>query len=371
MTTQPEDSPQQGVRTIQVNAEHPYQVLVGRNLGAQVQAAVSAATRVAVVAPESMAEAAEALLAGREGGVVLLVPDGEAAKTPAVLVELWHQVAQAGLTRDDLVVGLGGGTTTDLAGFLAATWLRGVGHVLVPTSLLAMVDAAVGGKTGINLPSGKNLVGAFHEPRGVFCDLDLLAGLPRPELVSGMAEVVKCGFISDEQILTLCGRPSAALDQAGAEQAELIERAISVKAATVAGDLREATSSGSRVGREALNFGHTLGHAIEQVSGFTWRHGEAISVGMVFAAELSARTLGLPADQVGRLRDLLTGLGLPTSVEAMDWHDLRTAMGRDKKTRGARLRLVGLERFGAVGIIDGPDEELLTHCYSLVAGPTR
>lgn len=363
--------PAPGCTTIQVRAEQPYPVLVGRGLAPHLQAQLEGATRVAVVAPAGLADTARAMVQHLEGAHLLVVPDGEAAKTPSVLVELWQQVAEIGLTRDDLVVGVGGGTTTDLAGFLAASWLRGVGHVLTPTSLLAMVDAAVGGKTGINLPAGKNLVGAFHEPRAVVCDLDFLTRLPRAELVSGMAEVVKCGFIADQRILEGCARPSEALDPTGTVLADLVERAIRVKAETVASDLREATSSGNRVGREALNFGHTLGHAIEQVSGFTWRHGEAISVGMVFAAELSARTLGLPADQVDRVRTLLTNLGLPTSVTGMDWTALRTAMGRDKKTRGSRLRLVGLEGFGSVRIIDGPDEDLLAHCYSLVVGPTR
>jgi 3-dehydroquinate synthase len=218
------------------------------------------------------------------------LPDGEAAKTAQVAARCWSVLGAAGFTRSDAVIGLGGGSTTDLAGFVAATWLRGVRLVTVPTSLLAMVDAAVGGKTGINTPEGKNLVGAFYEPLGVLCDLDALRGLSLPELRSGMAEVVKCGFIADPEILTLVeDDPAVALDPDGPVIAELVRRAIQVKATVVSADLRESTSVGTNVGREALNYGHTLGHAIEQHEHYRWRHGEAISTGMVFVAELARR----------------------------------------------------------------------------------
>ena len=178
------------------------------------------------------------------------LPDGESAKSAAVVADCWERLGAAGFTRSDAVVTVGGGATTDLGGFVAATWLRGVRVVHVPTSLLGMVDAAVGGKTGIDTGAGKNLVGSFHEPAGVLCDLDLLASLPARELVSGMAEVVKAGFIADPEILALVEKdPATALDPASDVLAELVERAVRVKAEVVAADLREAGGADGHPGR--------------------------------------------------------------------------------------------------------------------------
>ena len=186
------------------------------------------------------------------------MPDAEAAKSVAVAERCWSILGNAGFTRSDGVVGLGGGATTDLAGFVAATWLRGVRVVMVPTTLLGMVDAAVGGKTGINTAEGKNLVGCFYEPVGVICDLDLLATLPTPHLVAGLAEVIKCGFIADPEILTMIeSDPASAVRPDSLMLRELVERAVSVKARVVTADLRETTSTGAAVGRELLNYGHT------------------------------------------------------------------------------------------------------------------
>jgi 3-dehydroquinate synthase len=224
----------------------------------------------------------------REAGLdvyLAVVPDAEDAKSAVVAAELWSALGQAGFTRTDAVIGVGGGTVTDLAGFVAATWLRGVRVVQVPTTLLGMVDAAVGGKTGINTPEGKNLVGAFHPPAGVLCDLDALATLPRPDLVAGLAEVVKCGFIADPRILELVeADPVAALDVEGPFLRQLVERAVQVKADVVTADLREAAL------REILNYGHTFGHAVEQVEGYRWRHGEAVAVGMTVTSRPPSST---------------------------------------------------------------------------------
>ena len=192
------------------------------------------------------------------------------------------------------MVAVGGGATTDLAGFAAATWLRGVRVVHVPTTLLGMVDAAVGGKTGINSPAGKNLVGAFHEPAGVLCDLTSLETLPKHDFVSGLAEVVKCGFIADPEILTLLESDLAgAVSPTGPHLRELVERTVAVKARVVSSDLREAGQ------REHLNYGHTLGHAVEKVEDYRWRHGAAVSVGMVFVAELARLAGSLPRRRRG------------------------------------------------------------------------
>src|SRR5690606_21128913 len=212
----------------------------------------------------------------------LEIPDAEAGKTVAVAAECWDALGAAGFTRTDLVVGVGGGAATDLAGFVAAAWLRGVRWVAVPTSLLGMVDAAVGGKTGVNTAAGKNLVGAFHPPAAVIADLVVLETLPPAELTAGLAEVVKCGFIADPAILELIeADPAAAADPRGTVLPELVRRAVEVKARVVSADLRESGQ------REVLNYGHTLGHAIEQVEGYRIRHGEAVAVGLGYAAGLA------------------------------------------------------------------------------------
>jgi len=286
------------------------------------------------------------------------VPDAEAAKTASVLQSCWELLGRAGFTRSDAVVGVGGGTVTDLAGFVAATWLRGVRVVLVPTTLLAMVDAAVGGKTGINTAEGKNLVGAFHPPAGVLCDLGALATLPHHELVAGLAEVVKCGLIDDARILSLVEEePSAATTWDSGVVRELVERSVAVKAKVVSADLREARL------REVLNYGHTFAHAIEQVERYTWRHGEAVGVGMVYAAELAARTGHLQPADVARHRALLSGLGLPVGYRDDRWTVLLEAMRRDKKTRGDLLRFVILDGIGHPIRLEGPSEEVLEDCY--------
>lgn len=357
---------------VEVASEQPYRVRIGRGASRALPELVYGASRVAVIHPEVLGERAaglaDELRAAGVQPVGVVVPDGEQAKTAQVLASCWDQLASAGLTRNDVVVGLGGGCTTDLAGFVAASWLRGVGYVSMPTTVLAMVDAAVGGKTGINIAAGKNLVGAFHEPRGVLCDLASLDALPRAEVVSGLAEVAKCGFIADPEILRLIeADPADALDVRGERLAELVRRGIQVKATVVAADLRESTSTADKVGREALNYGHTLGHAIEQQHHFTWRHGEAISVGMVFVAELARRTIGLSDELVQRHREVLASLGLPTRYDEGGWPELRHAMGLDKKARGDRLRFVGLRGLAEVTIIDGPDEDLLQECFAALA----
>ncbi len=355
--------------TVRVNAERPYSVEIDYGSLSRLPGLVGQATRVAVIYGEPLAEAALTVsqLVGSENVAVLSieVPAGEAAKTPEVLVECWRALAQAGFTRADLIIGVGGGATTDLAGFVAASWLRGVPYLSIPTTVLAMVDAAVGGKTGIDLPEGKNLVGAFHEPKAVLADLDLLRTLPDREVSSGLAEVVKAGFVRDGRILELIREnPADARDVGSARHAELIRRAVQFKADVVAADLREATSVGTRIGRELLNYGHTLGHAIEAWENYQLRHGESVSLGMVFAAHLSRRLLGLPDAAVADTRDHLEMLGLPTSYSRAPWDELRTLMARDKKTRGSALRFVGLRRFGEPMMIVAPSERVLAECYA-------
>jgi 3-dehydroquinate synthase len=260
------------------------------------------------------------------------------------------------------VVGIGGGAATDLAGFAAATWLRGVPVVLVPTTLLGMVDAAVGGKTAIDIAAGKNLVGAFHPPAGVLADLAALETLDRGDYVAGLAEVIKAGFIADGEILRLVAAdPGAAARPHGPHTRELVERAIAVKARVVAADLRESGL------RETLNYGHTLGHAIEKLERYAFRHGDAVAIGMVFAAELARLSGHLTGRDVTLHKELLTAVGLPVTYRPDAWPDLRPAMSLDKKARGARLRMVILDGVGRPVIYDSPPEDLLTEAYQAVA----
>lgn len=357
-------------QAVEVSADHPYEVLIGHHLHDRIPGLLGDGVRkAAVLHPPTLIDLASRIThALSEAGIEPVridLPDGEAAKTAQIAARCWSVLGAAGFTRSDAVIGLGGGSTTDLAGFVAATWLRGVRLITAPTSLLAMVDAAVGGKTGINTPEGKNLVGAFYEPVGVLCDLDALTGLSAPELRSGMAEVVKCGFIADPEILTLVeDDPGTALDPRGPVIAELVRRAVAVKARVVSADLRESTSVGTQVGREALNYGHTLGHAIEQHEHYRWRHGEAISTGMVFVAELARRAGLIDAALAERHRSVLAELQLPISYRADAYPALRALMAVDKKSRGATLRFVVLHGLGQPAILAGPEPALLEAAYA-------
>jgi 3-dehydroquinate synthase len=289
------------------------------------------------------------------------VPAGEGAKDIAVAAGLWTKLAGHRVTRTDAVVAVGGGAATDLAGFVAATWLRGVRLVLVPTTLLAVTDAAIGGKTAINIPAGKNLVGAFHPPAGVLADLAALESLPAAEYVSGLAEVIKAGFIADPVILDLIeDDPAGAVVPHGRHARELVERAVRMKAGVVSGDLREAGR------REILNYGHTLGHAIERVADYRVRHGEAVAIGMVYAAQLAALAGRLDAGTVRRHQQVLAAVGLPATYLPGAWPALREAMAVDKKARGAALRFVVLEGLGRPAILADPSEELLEKAYQEV-----
>jgi 3-dehydroquinate synthase len=292
----------------------------------------------------------------------LPVPDGEAAKQVGVLAALWSRFAQLGMTRSDAIVGVGGGATTDLAGFAAASWLRGVKIVHVPTTLLGMVDAAVGGKTGIDLPEGKNLVGAFHPPAGVLCDLTTLVTMPREDYISGLAEVIKAGFIADPKILDLVeGDPRGAGSPDGPHTRELVERAIQVKVDVVSADLKEGGL------REILNYGHTLAHAIEKAEAYRFRHGHAVAIGMVYAAELARLAGRLSQDVADRHLAVLSEVGLPTSYDAGAWPGLRETMRVDKKARGAKLRFVVLNGLAEPALLEAPGEDLLRQAYQAVA----
>ncbi|RBY89062.1 3-dehydroquinate synthase [Blastococcus sp. TBT05-19] len=348
-------------RRVPVAGEQPYEVVIGAGAQTELSLVLAGTPKVVVVHSAPLAAAAgsavEVLQTAGVAAEAVVVPDGEAAKTAQVAAEVWEEFGRLGLTRSDAVVGIGGGAVTDLAGFLAATWTRGIRVVQVPTSLLGMVDAAVGGKTGINTAAGKNLVGAFHPPAAVLADTDLLAGLPDAEFRSGMAEVVKCGFITDGRILELLDA-----DPTGrADTEELIERAVRVKARAVGEDLLDTGV------REFLNYGHTLGHAIERIEDFGWRHGEAVAVGLVFAASLAGEAGLLTPDEVARHRDLVAAMGLPTTYSG-DWDRLQQVMRVDKKARGASLRFVVLDGLGSPRILTDPDQAWLDAAWAAVSG---
>ena len=363
-----------GVLRLGVAGARPYDVVVGHDLSDEivrgvVGAAGGGAGGVALIHADALADRAGAVRAALTGAGLRVelveVPGGEAAKTAAVLESVWGRLGELRLGRDGAVVGLGGGATTDLAGFAAATWLRGVPVVQVPTTLLAMVDAAIGGKTGIDTPAGKNLVGAFHAPAAVVCDLDALAGLPAAELRAGLGEVVKCGFIADPVILDRVLADPADLKRWDAPVlAELVARCAAVKAAVVGVDPAEAGA------REILNYGHTCAHAIERITGYAWRHGEAVAVGCVFAAE-AARALGrLDPAVVALHRQALSAAGLPVSFEqgAGRFEELVRAMASDKKVRAGRIRMVLLDDVARPvrGVV--PDEAVLRAAHGAVTG---
>ena len=339
---------------VDVAGERPYPVVVSPDALDRLPVLVAGAAQVAVIFSAPVRSYAERVAAAVGASVLPIeVPDAEAAKTVDVAARCWDALGGAGFTRTDIVIGVGGGAVTDLAGFVAACWLRGVGVVQVPTTLLGMVDAAVGGKTGVNVAAGKNLVGAFHPPAGVLCDLSTLDTLPPEDLRAGMAEVVKCGFIADPVILDLVPSWREALP-------ELVERSVAVKARVVGADLRESGL------REILNYGHTLAHAIENVEGYRWRHGDAVSVGLVYAAELGRLAGRLDAATAARHREILAALELPVSYPGA-WPDLHAAMRVDKKARGSRLRFVVLDGLAQPSILDGPDEVLLRAAYERVS----
>lgn len=352
--------------TVEVAVDPPYPVMIGRAVLAELDELLAGRHRVAILHQPVLASTAE-LVRKRlaDKGVDahrIEIPDAEAGKDLPVVGFIWEVLGRIGVGRKDALVSLGGGAATDVAGFAAATWMRGVSIVHVPTTLLGMVDAAIGGKTGINTDAGKNLVGAFHQPIAVLVDLDTLETLPHNEIVAGMAEVVKAGFIADPVILDLIeADPQAALDPAGEVLPELIRRAVTVKAEVVAADEKESQL------REILNYGHTLGHAIERRERYQWRHGAAVSVGLVFAAELGRLTGRLDDATADRHRSILTSLGLPVGYDADALPQLLEYMAGDKKTRSGVLRFVVLDGLAKPGRLEGPDPSLLAAAYAEVA----
>lgn len=347
--------------------ERSYPIHIGRSLPLALMLDAKPGTRVLMVADSNVdalhGEACAKVLSGRGLEVLrTVIPAGESTKSLQWVDFLYNKAAEAGLDRSGVVLALGGGMTGDLAGFVAATYLRGVRFIQVPTSLLAMVDSSVGGKTGINLEQGKNLVGAFYQPIEVDADLDLLRTLPRREYVSGLAEVVKYGVIWDASFLHLLQKHvPELLSREPVLLEKVVARCCQIKAEVVAMDEREIGP------RAILNFGHTLGHAVEKVGGYgRWLHGEAVSIGMHYAARLSTRVKGFPSADADSVVNLLKKLGLPVRPEAGDnmaWPALREAMMSDKKTLKKRPRFVLAEKLGAVVTGCEVDETVLAETW--------
>ncbi|HBB38940.1 MAG TPA: 3-dehydroquinate synthase [Candidatus Aquiluna sp.] len=339
-------------------------VLIGRALLNEIPETLHGSKKVLIVYPQPLAATADVLAENlKSAGIqtyMAEVPAAEDAKRVEVAAFCWQIMGQGEFNRNDAVIGLGGGSTTDLAGFVAATWLRGIRSVLIPTTLLGMVDAAIGGKTGINTSEGKNLVGAFHLPDSVVIDLDTLSSLPRNELLAGMAEVVKYGFIAAPEILEIIESDQSATDPTSEAFERLIRESVRIKTDVTSRDFKESGD------REFLNYGHTLGHAIEHAERYKWRHGAAISIGMAFAAELSMLSGKLSEAEVSRHRSIFESLGLPITYRADRWPQLLDTMQRDKKPRGGALRFVVLDRIGKPSILSAPTPELLFTAFQSI-----
>lgn len=331
-----------------------YDIIIERGALAHLNAAAYGLTgRCAVVTNITLASLyGEALAQRLPDAILITMPDGEAYKTLDTVARLYANFVQAGLDRGSTVIALGGGVVGDTAGFAAATYMRGVRLVQVPTSLLAMVDSSVGGKTGVDLPEGKNLVGAFKQPEAVLIDPDVLQTLPEREWRCGMAEVIKHALIADPGLLELVFTRD--------DDAALIARAVQVKVDVVQQDPYEQNI------RAHLNLGHTFGHAVEQVSGYAWLHGEAVGVGLVAAARLSQALGMLSAEDARQIEAVVARMGLPTRLNGLDPELLYAAMATDKKWQGGHSRFVLLEGLGKPTIVkDVPPEQVIAVLQSL------
>lgn len=350
------------MRNINVTAERDYTVSIGGQWESLLIPLIQERTRVAVITSSSYSPDLTSLQSLDCELHVFTVADGEEAKNTATLLNLWNWLGAAGFTRSDLIVGIGGGAITDLTGFAAATWLRGIDWIAVPTSLAGMVDAAVGGKTGINSDYGKNLIGSFYSPISVIVDVDLLGTLSPRDISAGMAEVIKCGFISDPQILKLASESSTQTLLSNRDALiEIVARAISVKASVVSSDFKESFD------REALNYGHTLGHAIEIHAQYQLRHGEAVSIGMVFVAELAAARGLIDEATVTMHRDLLKRYDLPITFDRQAWSKLLPLLSLDKKARGNTLRFVVLDGIGSTKRLEDVTSNELDAAYEMIS----
>ena len=343
---------------ISVSADRKYEVELDVNWQNAIKPLLANRGQVAIIVSEAMRERIVGLPETDAQIHIFTVPDSEAGKSFATYQKVLDWLGAAGFTRNDLVIAVGGGAVTDLSGFVASSWLRGIDWVAVPTTLAAMVDAAVGGKTGINSEYGKNLIGSFYSPISVLVDLTWLETLSDRDFAAGLAEVLKSGFIVDGVIVDLLkGKSVPEVRSDRALTLELISRTVAVKAKVVSGDFKESFD------REILNYGHTLGHAIELHCKYSLRHGECVSIGLVFAANLANQT-GILSDEITQLHlSILKNLGLPTTYESHHWPELRANMAIDKKSRSGTLRFVAISEIGKTLRIEAPNESDLLAAY--------
>ncbi|MSO28704.1 MAG: 3-dehydroquinate synthase [Candidatus Planktophila sp.] len=347
---------------IEVQAERTYPVIIDTAWKVELSKLLVGRNKAAIIVSEKMQASIKDLIATDAEVLIFPIPDGEPGKSSATLNKIWDWLGAAGFTRSDLIIAIGGGAVTDLAGFAAASWLRGIDWVAIPTTVAGAVDAAIGGKTAINSEYGKNLIGAFYSPSAVIIDVSWFDSLSDRDFAAGLAEVVKAGFISDAKILQLIS-DSKILDLRSNRAAviELVSRAIAVKAEIVSSDFKE------NFGREVLNYGHTLGHAIELHCKYDLRHGECVSIGMAFMAQLQL-SLGLISSELAQQHiDILKNLGLPTTYKRQAWPSLLSSMYLDKKSRGKTLRLVTIKGIGITDRLENPDEKILLAAYEKVS----
>ena len=342
------------MKQIHVRSERSYNVSIDTKWSLELEKIAREHTKILVIAPVSMK--ANLDLAGYE---VFYTPDGEDQKTLGTVDEIWNHLGEIQLGRKDAIVGMGGGATTDLAGFVAATWLRGVTWYAIPTTLAAMVDASVGGKTGINTGAGKNLVGAFYSPAAVLIDLSFLETLSDRDYAAGLAEVIKTGIIADISILDLL-ESSKDISAVRSHSAELISKSIQVKAKVVSEDFTEGKL------REILNFGHTLGHAIEKLSDYQLRHGEAVSIGTIYALYLSEELCGLDPATTARVLALFVKFSLPTSYPDLGWSSILELMQGDKKARDSQLRFIGISSLATPVWLESVPTEIAAKSYERI-----
>lgn len=350
------------MKIITVHAERSYDVIIDCDWKSEILKLAKGRSRVAIIYSTAMRDAIRFDADVDAEFHFFEVSDGEAAKNIATVSSVWNWLGAAGFTRSDLVIGVGGGAITDLAGFAAATWLRGIDWIGVPTSVAGMVDASVGGKTGINSDYGKNLIGAFFSPLSVIIDFSWLKTLSDRDFAAGLAEVIKCGFISDVEILKVIeGHSVESLRPQSHLVYQLVSRSVQVKADVVGLDFKESFA------REVLNYGHTLGHAIEIHSRYSLRHGEAIAIGLVYAAELAHARGLIDSAVVDQHRRLLSVLGLPITYESSAWPALWPLLALDKKSRGSQLRFVVLTALGATMRVEDLNEGELRSAYERIS----
>ena len=347
---------------IEVVAERTYPVIIDSSWKVELSKLLEGRSKAAIIVSEKMQGSIKDLIATDAEVLIFPIADGESGKSSATLNKIWDWLGAAGFTRSDLIIGIGGGAVTDFAGFAAASWLRGIDWVAIPTTVAGAVDAAIGGKTAINSEYGKNLIGAFHSPSAVIIDVSWFETLSDRDFAAGLAEVVKAGFIADEKILELIGESRISeLRSNRTTVIELVTRAIAVKAKVVSSDFKESFE------REVLNYGHTLGHAIELHCKYELRHGECVAIGMAFMAELQL-SLGLITSELAQQHlNILKNLGLPTTYNRQAWPDLLASMYLDKKSRGKTLRLVTIKGIGITDRLENPDEKILLAAYEKVS----